>query len=159
MRSSYALVADEQAMTVKQAVKAVEARVALPEDIQRALRQKGALRKNKQGFKEEFDAAFLEKAHAILNQMYETEQSELDVLHEDCQDFTEHVKAELSLNRAQTAALASESSGARAANQEAQLVLNGALHSLAETKDSSEANSAQCERTHATMRHSLELLK
>ena len=93
MRSSYALVADEQAMTVEQAVKAVEARVALPEDIQRALRQKGALRKNKQGFKEEFDAAFLEKAHAILNQMYETEQSELDVLHEDCQDFTEHVIA------------------------------------------------------------------
>ena len=43
--------------------------------------------------KEEFDAAFLEKAHAILNQMYETEQSELDVLHEDCQDFTEHVIA------------------------------------------------------------------
>ena len=135
MRSSYALVADEQAMTVEQAVKAVEARVALPEDIQRALRQKGALRKNKQGFKEEFDAAFLEKAHAILNQMYETEQSELDVLHEDCQDFTEHVRAELSLNRATSAALAAESSFARAANQRAQLVINTAVHDLEKTQD------------------------
>jgi len=159
MRSSYALVADEQAMTVEQAVKAVEARVALPEDIQRALRQKGALRKNKQGFKEEFDAAFLEKAHAILNQMYETEQSELDVLHEDCQDFTEHVRAELSLNRATSAALAAESSFARAANQRAQLVINTAVHDLEKTQDTAAASRTQCEKTHATLRMQLELLQ
>merc|ERR1719428_568884 len=140
-------------MTVDQALRAVEARISLPEEIQHALHQRGSFRKHGR------DAAFLQRAHEILNQMYETEQSELDVLHEDCQDFTEHVKAELNLNRATTAALASESSGARAANQEAQLVINGALHSLAETKDSSEASQRQCDSSHESMRTSLELLQ
>merc|ERR1719487_1707814 len=144
LRSSNALVADEEAMTVDQAVKAVEARMPLPAEIQHALHQKGASRK--QG--REFDAAFLSRAHEILNQMYETEQSELDVLHEDCQDFIEHVKAELSLNRATTAMLGSESGSARAENQEAQLVINGALHSLEQVKDTGEASAKQCDRSH-----------
>merc|ERR1719487_1982923 len=143
-RSSNALVADEQAMTVDQAVKAVEARIALPAEIQHALHQKGR--------KEGFDAAFLQRAHEILNQMYETEQSELDVLHEDCRDFTEHVTAELSLNRAMTAALGGESGQARAANQEASLVINRALHALDQVKDSADASRLQCDKTHSTMR-------
>merc|ERR1719487_2951679 len=155
LRSSNALVADEEAMTVDQAVKAVEARMPLPAEIQHALHQKGASRK--QG--REFDAAFLQRAHEILNQMYETEQSELDVLHEDCQDFTEHVTAELSLNRAASAMLGSESGSARAANQEASLVINTALHALERAKDEATSTRAQCDRTHATLRTQLSLLE
>jgi uncharacterized protein YegL len=154
LRSSNALVADEQAMTVDEALRAVQARIALPEEIQHALNQKGAAQK--QGG---FDAAHLQRAHEILNQMYETEQSELDVLHEDCQDFIEHVKAELSLNRATTAMLGSESGSARAENQRASLVINTALNSLKRTKDEAAASGTQCDKTHATLRIQLELLQ
>merc|ERR1719352_1800105 len=150
-------------MPLSEALQVVSARFELPAEVLNLLRPASrSLRAGSaalvQGGQPTSDE-FLESARKILNQMYESEQSELDIAHFDWERYGRAVRASLEANSQAQAALGSEAAAAKAEQLQGELTVASADKQVESLNGGLESHKDQCERSLRSFRAQLALLK
>merc|ERR1719352_1405392 len=150
-------------MPLSEALQVVSARFELPAEVLNLLRPASrSLRAGSaalvQGGQPTSDE-FLESARKILNQMYETEQSELDIAHFDWERYGRNVRASLEANTQAQAALGSEAAAVKSEQLQAELTVASAGKQVDSLKGGLETHQDQCERSLRSFRAQLALLE
>merc|ERR1719352_1622028 len=150
-------------MPLSEALQVVSARFELPAEVLNLLRPASrSLRAGSaalvQGGQPTSDE-FLESARKILNQMYETEQSELDIAHFDWERYGRNVRASLEANTQAQAALGSEAAAVKSEQLQAELTVASADKQVDSLKGGLANHQDQCERSLRSFRAQLALLE
>merc|ERR1719405_143012 len=112
---------------------------------------------NKNGKKNDWTEAELNRAREILNGMYDTEQAELDVLLVDCKKFLGTLKDQMDENARVRTVLAENTATARATQLEATKTKKEAEGQLTTLKDEFAIHQGACDKTLAALKANYDL--